>query len=266
MKQARRKELKTNELSIYLQQIQETVAGHANYIIGGVIVVVLILVVALYVRHNRYEYEALGWRQYRKVFLGSLGDPGPEVLDQARSLVSAYADDPKLGPLALELEGNIAYQRAMMLSPLSAGAERQDLLKTAQEVYQRAIDMPNAAAEVKGRARMGLAAVFETLAVAGQGSAAAAAEQYRKLTDSPAEPLMLIAQAELDTLPERMHKLEIVATRPAEPVATASATMPVESAATTTPAAATMPIITTAPAAVVVPAQPVPAPATAAAP
>ncbi len=54
MKQARRKELKTNELSIYLQQIQEAVVRHSNYIIGGIVVVGLVVYFgAKYIRRSQ---------------------------------------------------------------------------------------------------------------------------------------------------------------------------------------------------------------------
>ena len=53
MKQTRRKELKTNELSVYLQQIYEAAVRNATYLVGGVVVVVIVLVVALLTQRNR---------------------------------------------------------------------------------------------------------------------------------------------------------------------------------------------------------------------
>ena len=47
MKQSRRHELKTNELSIYLQQCYDFIRQHATWLIGGVAVGVLIIVVML---------------------------------------------------------------------------------------------------------------------------------------------------------------------------------------------------------------------------
>lgn len=222
MKQARRKELKTNELSIYLHQVQEAIARYSSYIIGGVVAVVLVLVIGLYVQHNRHETQAANWRTYRELMKSTAEQPKPEDLTRTRSLVDETAGDPNLGPLAVELHADTAYQRAMSLSPLNSVPERKQMLETARDGYQKILDQFGSRADLAARARLGLAAVAETLYMDGNGDWKAAEDQYRKLEEGKGV-FAQIARERRETLAQRTEKLRIVATRPAEPVATAPA-------------------------------------------
>ncbi len=250
MKQARRKELKTNELIQYLKQLRETAARNYNYIMGGVVVVVAILAIGLWVQHNRREAEASRWREYEDIQKAAMENK-TDVIDRAASLAQAAAQDPILGARAKELYAQLSYEKAMSTSTLSPSPEQIALLEQAKSAYQDIINMSSSRPEVVARARMGVASVAETLYVLGKDDLNVAREQYKQLIASKTEPYADMAQQQLDTLAERTSKMEIVATRPAEVAATAPAKAPavvaaplareVKAAPTTRPAAASAP-------------------------
>ncbi len=214
MKHARRKELKTNELSILLQQIYEGGQRHANYIIGGVVIVVLVLVIGIVVVRSRHQATQAGWRSYQEIREAKQLDAA--LLDRARALAAEYGDESGLGPLAVQLHGDVAYDAAMEQSPLDAESKRLELLKEAKSVYERLIDR-YAATEpiVADRARMSLAGVEESLVLAGEGKRGDVEALYKALIEGETSPYKRQAQTLLDTLDGRLKQIEIVATRPA---------------------------------------------------
>jgi hypothetical protein len=250
MKHIRRKELKTNELSAYLQQMRETVTRNSNYIIGGLVVVVLVLMAGLYVKRNRAEAETNRWREYQEIQKAASEGKG-DVVDRAAGLVLAAqkAGDAKLGPQALSLYAGLLYDKALSTAAKPASAEREQLLEKAKTNYQELIKTYANRPEVIQAARMSLAAVAETLCVDGkQAELDVAKEQYKEVLKNPNSPYAPDARQKLDTLAERTAKLQIVATRPAEP-APAPATKPATKPATA-PVVAPAPVRapTTAPA------------------
>lgn len=240
MKQTRRKELKSNELKIYLQQVYEAAVRNATYLIGGAVVVVLVLVIGLYYRHSRHEVQAAGWRAYHEIAQSSPGEKG-EVIDRARNLAVEYAGDPVLGPMARQLQADLMYRRALTLDTQVNRTERLQLLSDARDIYQKLIDTEPANSDTANRARMSLAAVAESLYVEGKADLTLAEEQYRKLIEGPPNAYTSIARSRLETLPERAKRLEIVATRPAD-----TTTAPATSTAPGDPVE-TMPATSTAP-------------------
>lgn len=242
MKQARKKELKTNELSIYLQQIQEAVVRHANYIIGGVVAVVLILMIGLYVQSSRHQTENARWNELTEIKEAAATEIKPETLDRAERLADETGNHPYLGPETRELVADLAYQKALQTSPVSNAAEYENLLKKAQASYQTLARSYASRPDIVARAKLGLASTYESLSVVGKADIAEAKKQYEEVAKSDNETYSAIAQSRLDTLPERTKPLKIVATLPAEPVETApaAATGPAEAtvAPTTAPASA----------------------------
>jgi hypothetical protein len=249
MKQARRKELKTNELSLYLQQIRDAAARNSSYIIGGVVLVVLILMIGLYVQSSRHEAEAARWAEYREIQKEAATEVKPETLDRAESLAQQTAGDPKLGPDARELHASLAYRRALETSPVSNLDDYVRLLNEAKASYQTMIDQYASRADVVARGRMGLATTLESLAVVNKAEISDVAKQYRQVAESGDATWAETAKSRLDTLPERTKPLQIVATRPAEPVETAPApaTLPAETAPAPAEPAAAEPAPATAP-------------------
>lgn len=237
MKQARRKELKTNELSIYLQQIQEAVTRNANYIIGGIVVVVLILMIGLYVQSSRHQAEAARWNELEELQKPAT-EVKPETVDRAAALADETAGDSTIGPKARELHADLLYRRALAVSPVSNPGDYVKLLKEAQASYQTLIDGYAKLPAVVARARLNMGSVVESLAVANAANLDEARSLYNQVIDSGKSDAALKLYAEqaaerLETLADRTRPLEIVATMPAEPVATAPAA--------TTPAAPAQP-------------------------
>ncbi|GMV97112.1 MAG: hypothetical protein HRF43_10430 [Phycisphaerae bacterium] len=264
MKQSRRHELKTNDLSLWLQQTYAAAAQHANYLIGGAVVVVLILVVTVMVRGRRQDAREQAWLRYFE-FQGQSVKEKPELLEQVRAFAEEHRDDDELGPMAALLAADKAAERAMDLDPLKDADKRLEALKAARDEFTGWIGRFG---ENQGRmvahARLGLAAVLESLALVGQATAEDVRKQYQAVLALPEEgPHKVTARFGLETLDERLRPLKLVATRPAEPPASAPATQ-------TTTAPASVPPITTAPSAPIIipPASPdsLPAPPVSSAP
>lgn len=222
MKQARRKELKTNELSLYLQQVYEAASRNATYIIGGVVVVVLVLVVGLIVRRNRLVAQQDAWRTYYNIRDES-AKLTPELVDQARSLAASHSGDRDLGPRVLQLQGDLAYAMAISLSPNQEKERRAELFNEAKTAYEQEIRSFSVKPEVVARARLSLASVEESLAVENHGDGAVARSLYQEVIDGGVSEFQADAKARLASLDERLIPLPIVASRPAEPAVT---TMP----------------------------------------
>jgi len=215
MKQTRRKELKTNELSLYLQQIRESAVQYSNYIIGALVVVVIILIIGLSVQRSRVKAETDRWREFRDIQTAVAQNEG-DPASRASALADQTAGDAKLGPLAMGLYGDILREKAMTLSPVVKNPERDQLLEKARGVYEKMIQTYSNRPEVVSEARMKLASVAESLYVDGKGDLELARKQYEEVIKNPQSAFRDVAQRQLDTLAERTQRLEIVASRPAE--------------------------------------------------
>lgn len=216
MKQARRKELKTNELSIYLEQIRDAAVRYSNYILGGIVLAVLILMIGFYVQSSRAQAESARWTEYREIQQQANQSINADLIARAERLAQETAADPRLGPVARELHAELAYQAGLDTSPVSNPEQFTAFLNQARESYQKLINEHAKRPDVTARARLGLAATLENLLVVGKAQPQDAAEQYRQVAESKNEAYADLARSRLDTLPERTRPLTIVATRPAE--------------------------------------------------
>jgi len=255
MKKSRRKELKTNILSVYLQQIYEAAARNATYLIGGFVVLVLVLVIGLVVQRNRHRALQEAWRQYYELRQQDVR-LRPDVLNRTRSLASEYSEDADLGPMALKLQADQCYQLGLSLSESRERSRRLELMKEAKETYERLIRQFASRPDVVAVARMSLAAVEESLVLAGESDITAVRDCYQQLIDGKPNPYQQLARDQLEDLDKRIESLEIVATRPAETTRPAEATRPAETTRpaegppppASAPASTTRPATTTAPA------------------
>ena len=219
MKQSRRKDLKTNELGIWLNDLYDSAQRNANYLLGGLLVVVLIVVATMVIRHNRMAKVQSAWSTYYDL---RAIDPtkDPDALNRARDLAQAWTGDPELGPFALQLSGDMAY---IMSTSEKDKTVRLERLNQARSSYEQMLADAGSESDVANAARMSLATVEESLIVEGQGSAQKVRELYEKVIASKPNAFVAVAQQKLNTLDERLKPLQIVATRPAEPTATAPA-------------------------------------------
>ena len=226
MKHSRRQELKTNVLSVYLQQAYEKARLYANYIIGGAVIVVVIIVAGMVMRHSRLAALDQAQKTYSELRAGNVAQR-PELIDQAGRLADEQGPDSEIGARARELQGDLAYQLAM--SPaIKDQAEKIRLLKQAQTIYEQLLGVSANRPGVAARLRMSLAATDESLYVAGEGSADDIRRLYQQVIDGPDESFKTLARAQLNSLDERLAKLTIVATQPA---ASAPASAPATTAA-----------------------------------
>ncbi|MHC4441483.1 MAG: hypothetical protein ACYTF1_13765 [Planctomycetota bacterium] len=215
MKKTRRKELKTNELSAILKQIYENALQYSNYLIGGALVIVLVLVAGLIYRQNKQNALQAARKEYNEIRqLDATVDPN--LIDRARILASENSSDRNLGPAALELQATMNYKLAMSIRDPKEKARKIEHLKEAKEIYQQLIDKFSTLPNVTDRANFSLAAVEESLVVMGESSIDQVREHYRKLAENEKSPFKPLAESLIETLDEKTKPLEIVASRPAE--------------------------------------------------
>lgn len=225
MKKERRQELKTNELSVYLEQAYEAVQQYATYIIGGIVAVVLVLVIALVVQRNRHASEQLAWSTYYNL-RSQMAQVDASLISQARALAQDHGGEAEFGPRAMELEADLHYRLAMTGEGLPT-AERVEHLNKAKAIYERVIGRYGKSLAAAAGAQMSLAATLESLYVLGEGQLDVIRETYTKIIDGPENPFQVDAQQQLETLDERTRRLALVATRPAEETATQTPTTPI---------------------------------------
>lgn len=217
MKQSRRKELKTNELSIYLQQIREAISRHQNTILLALVAVIVVLAVGMIVRKQRHAAYEAAYADYLDLRDQSV-IAQPELLEQAAALAATHADDAGLGPLTAELYAGMAYELAMNQTNLDNRARRVELFNTARSTLEGLLQRWGSRPMVAPRTRISLAAVLESLHVLGEGDIETIRKTYQSVIDGPPSAFTDDAKEQLKTLAERTAKLELVATRPAEPV------------------------------------------------
>lgn len=254
MKPSRRHELKTNELSVFLQQTYASAKQNRNYVIGGVVLVVGILIVGYYVQSRRHQSRDAAWDELRAV-QSEIGKPSLEVLNRAKDLASAQAGSSDLGARTATLVGDVAYELALTEDMVKQPAKQLELLREARKQYESVIKDCADQAEEVAAARYRLAKTEESLIAFGEGTKAAVLAQYEILAKAEHGTFKLLAEQAMETLDERLQPLKLVATRPAETPATQPTTAP---AIPSAEAPAVAPVDTTAPATAPATTQPTP--------
>jgi hypothetical protein len=249
MKQSRRKELKTNELSIYLQQIYDFLSRNVTYVVGAAVVVGLIIIVGtLNVRSQRRARADTAER----LQLIQAGDvtPDAKLLDELKDMATDYGNDPGLGPEILGMQASLANQLALNLTTEADKPRRDQLLQEAKAACERQIRDFGNRPDIVARARLVMATVEETMYMDHKATLDQIRDLYKQIIDGPPNPYQELAKERLNTLAERTAPLKLVPAPPPPPptpVATAPApttTRPSTSAtgparpATSNPAAA----------------------------
>jgi hypothetical protein len=213
MKHSRRQELKTNELSIYLQQGYDFLVRNSTYVIGGVVVVVLIIVVGMLNLRSQHRGKVDAMNRVRAIQGETARDT--KLLEEIEGLANDYASDPGLGPQILDLQASVAHQLALNLTSEADKPRRAELLKEAKSACERAIRDFSDQAVVVARARMTLAAIEETLVMDGQGDAQKIRQLYQDVINGPVTPYQKLASEQLADLDKRLVKLVVVPAPPA---------------------------------------------------
>lgn len=214
MKQRRRQELKTNELSIYLQQIYDFLVRNSTYVVGGVVVVALIIIVATMNSRSQHRAKVEAMNRITAIQDGEAVQD-LKLLDEVKDLVNSYGDDPGLGPSLLDLQASLAHRLALGRASEADKAEHERLLDEATSACERAIRQFAGQPVVVARAKLTLAAIEETRFIDGQGNGEKIRKLYQEVIDGPVNPYQKLASEQLGSLENRLAKLEIVATRPA---------------------------------------------------
>jgi hypothetical protein len=247
MKQARRKELKTNELSVQLQNLYASVERNSTLIIAVVLAFVAIFVICLLIYQRRENNRQAGWAAYHDL---QTKDPSTsrDALDNARQLASTWGSDRSLGPAVLALKGTMEHRLAMSLPDPQSKDQKIQLLKEASGTYKELLDRFGDSSQVKAQALMSLAGLEESLAILGQGSPEKVRQYYQDLVSEP-NTYTQFAKQNLAQLDERLKPIQIIATRPAATLPKWPETMPAETMpAGVRPPQASRPSTATAPA------------------
>lgn len=226
MKQSRRQELKTNDLSVYLQQTWEAIQRNATYLIGGLVVVVLLVVAVMYNRRTAAEASDAAWVTLLGLQQRSALDPSRDLLTDIESAVGAFGNREDVGTRLLELRGQTSLRVASTLGPDADRKERIDLLKQAQSDLESVVSRGKVGPVLVNGARMNLAAVHESLALLGEEADGVekARELYQKVIAEEDQPYADLAKRLKGVLDEPLKPIELATTRPAS--ATQPASMP----------------------------------------
>ncbi len=226
MKQSRRQELKTNDLSVYLQQTWESIQRNATYLIGGLVVVVLLVVVVMYNRRTSAQAGESAWVTLLSLQQRSAADPTRELVADIETALDAFGDRDDVGPRLRALHGQMSLRLAVSMGPTGDAKERLELLKAAQSELEGVIERNSSDAVLVSGARMGLAAVYESLALIGEDAKGVdkARELYQKVIDTRDQPYTEVATRLQGVLDEPLKPIGLVTTRPAS--ATQPASMP----------------------------------------
>ena len=227
MKQSRRHELKTNELSVFLQQVYASAKKNLNYVVGGIVVVAVILVIGLYMRSHQEAAADKAWNDYTDLMRQAHEvDKKPELLQRAATLAAEQEGKGDLGRRTAKLVADMDLDLAMNLDPVKDKAKRLDLLKDARSRYEGIMQRYSDQPATVDAARYFLAKVEESLLVAGESTKDKVLALYEPLAKATNGPYKELAAQQIKTLDERIQPIQIVATRPAEPPATAPSTGP----------------------------------------
>jgi len=251
MKQRRRQELKTNELSIYLKQAYDFLTRNATYVFGAAVVVALIIVVGTLNVRSQRRARADTAARLELIQSGEVTRDA-KLLDELKDMASTYGTDPGLGPEILDMQASLAHQLALNLTTEADKTRRAELLKEAKATCEQAIRTFPSRTDVVARSRLVMATVEETLLSDHQGDLDRIRALYQQIIDGPPSPYKELARERLETLATRTAPLEIVSSRPAptrpagaQPATTQRVTIATEPAATV-PKPATVPATTPA--------------------
>ncbi|NLX13515.1 MAG: hypothetical protein GXY44_07675 [Phycisphaerales bacterium] len=214
MKQSRRQELKTNELGEYLSQIYDWAVRNSNYLLGGAVAIVLVLGISWVVHSNRIQAIQSAWIEYNE--LEGIGSVTPAHIERADTLVAKFSQTQDLGPRVTFLKSDLAYKRAMSLSGEDEQEQRIKLLQDAKDTLLSAVNVYAKNRQAVAQSYMRLAAIEETLVLAGVGDREQVRSFYNKAIDEATAPYAEDATSQLETLDERLAILPLVASRPAE--------------------------------------------------
>ena len=213
MKQTRRKELKTNELSQQLQQLYAWAERNSTFLLAGVLAIVAILVIGMLAKQRMHNKEAAGWTSYYELRDKDV-TAERDSLDRVRQLAAEWKTDSKLGPSVLRLKGTMEARLAMSLADPKDKDQKIQLLNDAVATYQELLDRYGEQGETAAESHMSLAGLEESLVLLGQGNIEKVRQQYQALA-SGKSVYSDIASARLGQLEHRLRSMEIVATRPA---------------------------------------------------
>jgi len=236
MKAKRRHELRENVLAIEIGKVADFLRAHGSWLATGVLVIAVAVLAVVVIRGRMRAKEAAVQTRWDR----ALAARGSSEFDRNQLVkdltgLTEQTDNKRIAALAAVELGD-EYARRL----LSAGeqSERKALLKDAEHWYRWAIATFGGQADAVGKARVGLAALYETT-----GQFAQAAEQYKAVVEATALDgygVVELARLEMQRMAEMRQPVWMAAVWPMSQPTTQSATQPT-SAAASRPAPASAP-------------------------
>lgn len=218
MKAKRRQELKTNDLAQQLEDLRKFISNYGNYLLGGLVVIVVIVVGARMYTGSRSKAVETGWGKIESASVAAAADVRGSV--ETLKGVAADTGDPMLQSTALLRAADLCYGSAVTFR---TGPIDQERVNNAEDLYKRVLreHADNLIAAASSYA--GLAAISETrFALTGDMTHKEQARQYwAKLRDDErfnVWPQKAIALEKLNTLDERLAPVALVEAPPPPPL------------------------------------------------
>jgi hypothetical protein len=156
MRQKRRQELRTNELAQTLAEIRDFFSRHGTHALIGAFLVLVVGGSIWYTIHSRRLAHQNAWTQ-----LYSLNAAEPDQQLTAYRSIAENAADPVLAGTGWLMLGHAAWNQARTTDVLDSPDRLEDLLQTAEQAFQRAIQVVGNEPALVASARIGLAIIAE---------------------------------------------------------------------------------------------------------
>jgi len=134
MKSSRRRELKTSDLAVQLEQAKEFFNKYGSQIAAVAVLIVVVVVVGLYLRASGQATRQQGWTQLGQVLAG----PGMTETMNLEQLATE-AGDPNLAAIAWKLHGDQLLRELADADPI----RRDSLADRAARAYKEVLDKHN---------------------------------------------------------------------------------------------------------------------------
>jgi hypothetical protein len=211
MKTSRRSELKTNELILELVKLREFVEKHWQYVVGGIVAILVLALLLVYWRQSAAASRAEAMNALVEARAKTEGLQ--ERVDKLIQLAGEYSDE-QVVLAALDAASAEALRGLMVSSTTQKADLRKNLLDAAEKANRRIVAEYASNPDAVARAYLGLAAVAEN-----RFNKDEARKYYKAILDDPriaANKLYRSMAAKREaTLDARMEPVEILPSPPA---------------------------------------------------
>ncbi|MCG3137176.1 MAG: hypothetical protein HJJLKODD_01019 [Phycisphaerae bacterium] len=214
MKSERRAELKTNDLSIYVDQMVHYVQNNTNKVILFAVLLVALVGALLFRSYTSEKWRLQGWQAYygsMQALAAQQDDPqwGDKALAQLQLVASEYPSLP-VAPRARLLNGALALQLANESDEVTL---KKKYLDQARQSFLAILNVPGAALPFRAAALSSLVSVEQSAFVldgdpAHSATAKGYLEQIKNGKEFTGTPYQTVALARLDEFERLWQKID----------------------------------------------------------